>query len=177
MFAILLSCIFFNSEVQAFNFPWSDSAKYRRECTKSCIEDSFGKAKALEINQRCSNKCGHLPLSPKDIWDAYDHCDSIQKKYQFFYQKYGAELATCDAEKDQKSLLCKKKYGPLPDGKQSSGYLPGQVYKDYLREEALEDCQRENNYSTSKQCHQLNLERISIGAPVECSKPRIQRPR
>lgn len=34
-----------------------------------------------------------------------------------------------------------------------------------------------DNYSTSKQCHQLNLERISIGEPVKRSKPTIPRPR
>lgn len=61
-------------------FPWSlfnsDASKYRDECRAKCIEDSFGKAGAREIEQRCSTKCNGLPTSPRREWSDYDHCVS-----------------------------------------------------------------------------------------------------
>lgn len=174
---VLFGCSLLNAKAQAFNFPWSDSAKYRRECTKACIEESFGKAKAFEINQRCSSKCDHLPLSPKEVWEAYDHCMSAQKQYIDFYKKNIAQLDSCEAEKAQKLTICKKSYGSSPDSQRSGGYIPGQVYKDHLREQALEKCQLDVSESVSKQCHQLTIARISIGGPIECAEPKIPRPR
>ncbi len=66
-------------------FPWSlfnsDASKYRDECYAKCIEDSFGKAGAREIEQRCSTKCRGLPKSPRREWSDYDHCVSIKTEH------------------------------------------------------------------------------------------------
>jgi hypothetical protein len=65
-------------------FPWSlfnsDASKYRDECRAKCIEDSFGKAGAREIELRCSSKCDSLPINPKREWAAYDRCVSLTTK-------------------------------------------------------------------------------------------------
>lgn len=172
---LLFSFATLSAEVHAFTFPWSDAAKYKNECTKACVEESFGKAKALEINQRCGSKCDHLPLSPKDQWDKYDYCEKLAKDHRDFYQKFGNQLSTCDTERDQKMTECKKKNG-LNTTNTPKEYVPGQIYKAHLLEQGLENCKQEVNASESAICRQLYIDRISIGSLPTCSKPEVKRP-
>jgi len=66
--------LFGPSKANAWSLFNSDASRYRDECYEKCVEDSFGRAGAREINQRCSNKCDSLPESPRVEWARYDRC-------------------------------------------------------------------------------------------------------
>ncbi len=171
---VVTICFFFCSVALAFNFPWSDASKYRSECSKSCIEESFGKARVSEINMRCSSRCDHLPWSPKDLWESYDRCESINQRYKDFYKKNGSEIASCQLARDEMLNKCKKQYGSK---KTTSNYVPGDYANEHIRERNYEQCQQRVRDAETAQCSKLAIETIGVGAPQECSRPTVSRPK
>lgn len=100
-------------------WPWGDASKYRSECRQACIEDSFGKAKAAEISQRCSNKCDGLQLSPRDQWYWHEKCLSDKAQYD----AYEAIRPKCESELKDLEKLKETKFSNCMKDKYASEYL------------------------------------------------------
>lgn len=132
-------------------WPWSDSSKYKNECHQSCVEDSFGRAGAREIEMRCANKCDHLPLSPGDQWKHYDECaprlDRLHK--EMLDEKKRGEGASANCEKLLQSRLkkCDGAHWSLEESCRFSAKqsLPGECYltpTNAIYESVAESCKK-----------------------------------
>jgi len=178
-FTLVAGVAFTPTPSAAWSLFKSDASKYQNECRKACVEDSFSRAQAREIQQRCSAKCDDLPLSPRDLWDAYDSCEDRNQQYRDFYQKNSAAIATCESALDAELEKCRKRFSP-PSRARSSEYVPGEFANAYRLEKELESCERSARNSKSNQCDSLATEKIvkeSIYSPRECSRPAVSRPR
>lgn len=131
----------------AYAWPWGDSSKYRNECYQACVEDSFGKAKANEINQRCSNKCNSLPISPRIQWDTYDHCVAYkQEKYDKMIKSQSVR-ESCQQDFERKSKRCDKEESFLKEScltgirsEQPKSCADARIDEFWYRELASSDC-------------------------------------
>ena len=136
-----------------YAWPWSDSAKYRNECYQACVEDSFGKAKVNEINQRCSNKCNTLPVSPRVQWESYDRCSSnIQDKYDKMVKSESIREG-CQLDLARKSKQCDKE-------------------EPFFRRFCIDSIKKELPTS----CHEAFLDESWYKANGECIEPSVPRP-
>ena len=172
-FLLLPSCF-------AFDLPWSDATKYRTECRRSCIESSFGKGKAPEINMRCSAKCDHLPISPREEWNNYDHCEARNQEHRDFYTNKAGLITRCDQAQELRLEECRRRYGRKGNVKPATRYVPGSIADDYMRDQGLEECQRTAKQNDSPECRQIFIEKITVDTlrrPSDCTKPSVARPR
>ena len=146
--------------INTYAWPWSDSSKYRNECRQACIEDSFGKAKALEISQRCSNKCDGLPLSPRDQWYWYEKCLSDKEEYEAY---------------ERIRPRCEKERNDLRDSRYSSC-----MKKKYSTEYSckLEASPTYDDNEISKECLLINTPYVVLmNKKPDCIKPALPKPK
>jgi hypothetical protein len=163
----------------AFDLPWSDAAKYRTECRRSCIDSSFGKGRAPEIVMRCSARCDHLPLSPEEQWGDYDHCEALNKKHRDFYAKNAGLITRCEQAQELRLQECRTRYGRKDNAKPRGRYVPGAIADKYMRDLDLEECEKDAKL-LSPECSQISQEKFAVdilSSPSECKKPSVARPR
>lgn len=135
-------------------WPWGDASKYRNECKRTCIEDSFGKANAREIDMRCSSKCNVLPYSPKDQWEFYDHCTSFKNERRLRMLKLEPLRIGCESTLNKKLKGCEK----------------DKLYKEI--------CEREIKQSESNECKEAWIAKMEhdYADKTECNQPEVRRP-
>lgn len=179
MILVALSFMAQMNAALALDMPWSDAAKYRTECRRSCVEDSFGKGRADEIGMRCSAKCNHLPTSPREQWAEYDKCAARRTDYLEFQNKNAALLEICERALQDRLEACRKKYQPKSNSKPKTEYVPGQFADEYVRQRNHEECNTSVRQSQSEECRTVRVDSYTkeLLGRGECVKPSNSRPR
>ncbi len=152
---------------KAIAWPWSDSSKYRNECRQACIEDSFGKARAVEISQRCSNKCDSLPISPRDEWNRYESCLARKAEQNSAIDTYERIRPGC--EREEKELIDKKYLNCRKSKFSDEHSCQEDARKDYINDLSL-DCRKKG------QAARMVIYEREIFNPV-CDKPNAPKPK
>lgn len=179
MSLVIMSLMFQVNATLAFDMPWSDSANYRSECRRSCVEDSFGKGRVGEIRMLCSSKCDHLPVSPREQWAEYDYCIARRNAYLDFQNKNAALLENCQRALQDRLEDCRNKYQPNSNSKSKKEYVPGQIAEEHLRQIKHEECSTAVQKSQSEECANVSVESYmkKLLSHGECVKPSVRRPR
>jgi len=185
-----------SSSVAAWSLFNSDASKYRNECRKACVEDSFGRAQAREIQMRCSAKCDDLPLSPRDQWDTFDSCESNKERYNAFYSKNSSLLQKCESDLNRRAEQCRQRALTSSTGN-TSRHSGGEdsslafhrraaeagmnaIRSPQFDEYVTNQCRDTALKALSSECRSVRMDQVLVDyshQQKDCSRPTVARPR